>query len=144
MKNITTSKGGGFLSLIKKIVNYRLSTIYKKKHTAFMKNHPKWNFEEFTTFLLLYASNADLELSINEEEEMKKRLDLDKYEKIKQEFDASSDYKIIQIILSYKGIYFPTLDRTKELLNLIKKQFFADGDFSTLEKNTYRILQKLL
>lgn len=109
-----------------------------------MKNHPKWNFEEFTTFLLLYASNADLELSINEEEEMKKRLDLDKYEKIKQEFDASSDYKIIQIILSYKGIYFPTLDRTKELLNLIKKQFFADGDFSTLEKNTYRILQKLL
>ena len=109
-----------------------------------MENHPKWNFEEFTTFLLLYASNADLELSASEEALMKKRLDLKKYDAVKKEFDKNSDYETIQTILSYKGIYFPTIDRTKELLNLIKQQFFADGEFSTLEKNTYRILQKLL
>lgn len=109
-----------------------------------MKDHPKWNFEEFTTFLLLYASNADLELSLSEEIEMKKRLELQKYEQIKNEYDRASDYEIIQTILSYKGIYFPTLDRTKELLDMIKKQFFTDGEFSTLEKNAFRILQKLL
>jgi len=109
-----------------------------------MKDHPKWNFEEFTTFLLLYASNADLELSESEETEMKKRLDLKRYEKIKEEFDNSSDYEIIQTILSYKGIYFPTIDRTKELLELIKKQFFSDGEFSTLEQNAFRLLKKLL
>ncbi len=109
-----------------------------------MNDHPKWNFEEFTTFLLLYASNADLELSASEESEMKKRLDLRKYEQIKKEYDSASDYEIIQTILSYKGIYFPTLSRTKELLDMIKKQFFADGEFSTLEKNAFRILQKLL
>ncbi len=109
-----------------------------------MKDHPKWNFEEFTTFLLLYASNADLELSPDEEVEMMKRLDLKKYEAIKEEYESSSDYEIIQTILSYKGLYFPTIERTKELLSLIKSQFFADGEFSILEKNTFRILKKLL
>jgi len=109
-----------------------------------MKDHPKWNFEEFTTFLLLYASNADLELSEDEELEIKKRLDIDSYDSIKGEYDSSSDYEIIQIILSYKGIYFPTIDRTTELLDLIKKQFYADGEFSTLEKNAFRVLKKLL
>lgn len=109
-----------------------------------MKDHPKWNFEEFTTFLLLYASNADLELSEVEESEIKKRLDLKRYESIKELYDNSSDYEIIQTILSYKGIYFPTIERTKELLDLIRKQFFADGEFSTLEKNAFRVLKKLL
>lgn len=109
-----------------------------------MTDHPKWNFEEFTTFLLLYASNADLELSESEEAEMKNRLNPKSYEAVKGEFEKFSDYEIIQTIMSYKGIYFPTADRTKELLELLKKQFFADGEFSTLEKNTFRILQKLL
>ena len=40
-----------------------------------MKDHPKWNFEEFTTFLLLYASHADLDLSEEEEEMLKKKLE---------------------------------------------------------------------
>ena len=109
-----------------------------------MKDHPKWNFEEFTTFLLLYASNADLELSESEEEAMKSRLDPAHYEAVKDVFDNASDYEIIQIILSYKGLYFPTIPRTNELLDLIKKQFFADGEFSVLEKNVFRILKKLL
>ena len=90
-----------------------------------MKDHPKWNFEEFTTFLLLYASHADLDLSESEEAEMKKRLDSDNYESIKEVYESSSDYEIIQTIMSYKGIYFPTIERTKELLALIKKTIFC-------------------
>ncbi len=109
-----------------------------------MKDHPKWNYEEFTTFLLLYASHADLELSESEEKAMLDRLDPAHYEAVKEVFDRSSDYEIIQVILSYKGLYFPTLSRTEELLDLLKKQFFADGEFSTLEKNTFRLLKKLL
>lgn len=109
-----------------------------------MSDHPKWNFEEFTTFLLLYASHADLELSDSEETEMQTSLDLKRYESIKSEYDNASDYEIIQTILSYKGVYFPTIERTQELLALIKKQFFADGEFSTLEKNAFLLLQKLL
>ena len=109
-----------------------------------MKDHPKWNFEEFTTFLLLYASHADLDLSEEEEEKMKNRLNLESYNAIKEVYDNSSDYEIIQIIMSYKGVYFPTIDRTRELLDMIKKQFFADGEFSTLEKNAFRVLKKLL
>ena len=109
-----------------------------------MKDHPKWNFQEFTTFLLLYASNADLELSESEEVAMKKRLDPEHYKAVKETFDNSSDYEIIQIIMSYKGLYFPTLSRTEELLEMLKKQFFADGEFSTLEKNAFRLLKKLL
>ena len=109
-----------------------------------MKDHPKWNFQEFTTFLLLYASHADLELSESEEAAMLNRLDPIHYEAVKDVFDNSSDYEIIQIVLSYKGLYFPTLSRTEELLEMLKKQFFEDGEFSTLEKNAFRLLKKLL
>jgi len=93
---------------------------------------------------VLYASHADLKLSESEEEAMRNRLDSEHYEAVKGIFNNSSDYEIIQIILSYKGLYFPTLSRTEELLDMLKKQFFADGEYSTLEKNTFRLLKKLL
>jgi hypothetical protein len=41
-------------------------------------------------------------------------------------------------------LYFPTSERTNELLYLMKKEFMADGEFSLLEKNLMRILKKLL
>lgn len=109
-----------------------------------MSTHPKWNFEEFTTFLLLYASKADMHISEEEEQAMQSRLDPDHYKAVKKEFEESSDYQHIQTIMSYKGLYFPTAEQREELLDLLKKQFFADGEFSLMEQNLFRFLKKLL
>jgi len=112
--------------------------------SAKFNDHPKWNFEEFTTFLLLYAAHADMELSPSEEALMKERIPEERYEVIKAEYDQLNDYDHIQLILSYKGLYFPTTTRRDELLDLMQKQFNADGDFSLLERNLITILKRLL
>ena len=72
------------------------------------------------------------------------RVSPDVFEAIYSEYEEMGEFEILQTILSYKGIYFPTLDRKNELLALVQKQFEADGDFSTLEKGLILFLQKLL
>ena len=109
-----------------------------------MSENIKWNFEEFTAYLLLYASNADLDISPEEEDLIKKRLPEQSYQAVKDEFLKGNDYQHIQTILNYKGLYFPTEERARELMDLIMKQFHIDGHFSQLEKNHLKILKRLI
>ena len=109
-----------------------------------MSDHPKWNFEEFSAFLMLYAASADLKVTTDEKDAIMEKVNEDTFQKIWKEYNSMSDINKINTILSYKGLYFPTADRTNELLDLMKKEFMADGEFSLLEKNLMRILKKLL
>lgn len=109
-----------------------------------MEDEPKWNSEEFITFLLLHASHADLEFTDDEREAIALRVSPDVFEAIYSEYEEMGEYEILQTILSYKGLYYPTLSRKTEMLDLVKKQFEADGDFSTLEKGLMLFLEKLL
>lgn len=109
-----------------------------------MSDTPKWNSEEFITFLLLHASHADLEFTDDEREMIAKRVSPDVFESIYSEYEEMGEFEILQTILSYKGLYYPTLDRKHELLDIIKAQFHADGEYTTLEKGLMRFLEKLL
>jgi hypothetical protein len=109
-----------------------------------MNDHPKWNFQEFSAFLMLYAASADLKVTTDEKEAILQKVNKETFNAIWKEYHSMSDINKINIILSYKGLYFPTSERTNELLYLMKKEFMADGEFSLLEKNLMRILKKLL
>jgi len=109
-----------------------------------MSIEPKWNSEEFITFLLLHASHADLEFTDDEREAIMERVSPDVFEDIYSNYEEMGEFEILQTILSYKGLYYPTMDRKHELLDLIRKQFEADGDFSPLEKGLILFLEKLL
>ena len=109
-----------------------------------MSETRRWNFEEFTSYLLLYAANADLEITTDEEAMIQKHTSPKQYEEIKAKFDKDSDYERIQEIISYKGLYFPTQDRARELMAKIIKLFKVDGHFSTLEENSLRLLKRLI
>jgi len=106
--------------------------------------HPKWSFKEFSTFLLIYAASADHIVAPEEEAMMKERIDEQIYNKILEEHDQLNDYQKAQVILEYKGLYFPTTDRKQELIDLMKKQFLSDGVFSQLEKNLMLVLERLM
>jgi len=109
-----------------------------------MADQEKWNFEEFTTYLLLYASQSDLEITEDEIALIKKRISEEQFQNIKSEFDQANDYQQIQTILSYKGLYFPTEARARELIELVNTQFNIDGHFSVLEQNSMRLLKRLI
>lgn len=109
-----------------------------------MSDAPIWNYEEFRTYLLLYAANADLDYSAEEEVMIKNTISLSSYEKVKAVYDKTNDYEHIQTILKYKGIYFPTADQAKELIDQMVMMFNADGNFSVMEQNCLRLLKKLI
>ncbi len=103
-----------------------------------------WNYEEFRTYILLYAANADLEFTADEEAMILNTISKASYDKVKIAYDAANDYEHIQTILKYKGLYFPTADQAHELIELIVKVFQVDGHFSTLEKNCLLLVKKLI
>lgn len=119
----------------------KIHYLYKKQHTMSDIN---WNFEEFTSYLLLYASNADSEISEDEIAMIKSRISEEQYTAIRKAFDEANDFQRIQKILSYKGLYFPTESRARELMALITQLFKVDGHFSTLEENSLRLLKRLI
>ncbi len=103
-----------------------------------------FNFEEFSTFLLLYAANADLEFTEDEREMIMSRVSKDTFEKVNQVFEEQSDFARLQTIIDYKGLHYPTVARREELMDMMRKLFEADGEYSTLEKNLMMFLDKLM
>jgi hypothetical protein len=104
----------------------------------------KWNYEEFVTFVLLYASHVDMEFSDEEKNKISEHLPPETFDKMFLQFTDMSDYEALQAILSYKGLYYPTQDRKQELLDKIKQVFFADGDYSVMERELLHFLEKLM
>lgn len=109
-----------------------------------MSNKPKWNENEFRTFLLIHASHADLEFTDDERQAIVDIVSNETFEEIYGQYEEMGEYEIIQTIMDYKGLYYPTLDRKEELLAIIQKQFAADGHISKLEKSLMLFLNKLL
>lgn len=103
-----------------------------------------WNQNEFLAFTLLYAAHVDIEFSDEEKEKIKSIVDEKTYEELYAKFMDMSDYASLEVILSYKGLYFPTAARKQELLSHMKSLFEADGDFSVMEKGLLTFLEKLM
>lgn len=109
-----------------------------------MSDNLTFNFSEFTTFLLLYAANADLEFTEDERKMIMSRVSKDTFEKVNRVFEEQSDYARLQTIMDYKGLHYPTVARRDELFDMMRKLFEADGEYSTLEKNLMMFLDKLM
>lgn len=108
------------------------------------ENNYNWNYNEFCTYLLIYAAYADLEFSKPEKEAILKNIDQEHFDKIESVYLESSDFHRLQIIIDHKGLYYPTLSQKEELLQKMKALFEADGEYSYLEKNLLLFLTKLL
>jgi hypothetical protein len=109
-----------------------------------MSDEIEWNYDEFVTFVLLYASHVDMDFSEEERAKITERLPSATFDKMYATFQDMSDYEALQNILSYKGLYYPTPERKKELLDKIKLVFFADGDYSVMERELLHFLDKLM
>jgi hypothetical protein len=109
-----------------------------------IKDHPKWNYNEFLCFILIYASHADMEFSEEEREVIKTQIDEDHSAPLYAEFEELTDYERIQTIQAYKGLYYPTHERRDEILFRIRTLFESDGKFDVMEQNMFRMLKKIM
>lgn len=85
-----------------------------------------------------------MEYSPEEQQMIQSKLDVDTYDKLYNEFINMTDFQALQTIISYKGVYFPTVDQRQELLHNVKKICFVDGEFASIEKEIMYFLEKLL
>lgn len=104
----------------------------------------KWSYNEFLAFLLIYISHVDMEFAEEEKAMIKENVGLVTFEKMVAEFDSMSDYKAYETILSYKGVYFPTVEQKNELIDKMKDLFHADADFNIMEKELLHFLDKMM
>jgi len=109
-----------------------------------LSTHPKWNNKEFCAFLLLYSALADKVITPEEKAMVLDNVNEEVYSQILNEIEANTDEVNKSILMSYQGLYFPTLERKKELLYMVKKEFYADMDFSEVEIELYNTLESIM
>ena len=104
----------------------------------------KWSFNEFLAFLLIYVANVDMEFAEEEKMMIKKNVGETTYTKMLVEFESMSDYKAYDTILSYKGVYFPTVEQKGEIMEKITDLFHADAEFNIMEKELLHFLDRMM
>jgi len=103
-----------------------------------------WTKKEFKAYLLLYAAQADFNISPEEKEIILSKIDRKTYKKIMKELKADNDYQSIQKIQENIEKHNYSHKFLENLLNDIKEVFFADGSFDILERNMLMFLNKIL
>jgi hypothetical protein len=105
---------------------------------------PDWNESEFLAFVLLYGANIDMEYTDEEKAIIQQIVDRDHYTKIRDFFESLNDTQCLQIIQEFKGLYYPTADRTDLLLSKLDELFASDGVYSNIETVCRQMLNRLL
>lgn len=109
-----------------------------------MSEKYKWNESEFLTFLLMYCAHIDMEFQDHEKEMIQQLLDKEHYIEVRDVFRKSNDSECIEIIRSFKGLYFPTHNRKEALVDRVRKLFEVDGDYTQLERGVLGLLDRIL
>lgn len=102
------------------------------------------SFNEFLCITLLYAATVNEEFTPEEKASIIKQVGIETYENMYVKFDKMSDFEALETIAHHKGIHYPTPERRQEVLDRIKVIFEADNEFDVLEKEIFRLLERIL
>ena len=109
-----------------------------------MATKQHWTKAELVAYILLYASQSDMIVSNKERNVIISKVDMNTFQKIRDEFDEDNDYQSIQKIMAgLKEHNYSKMD-IDLLFADIKMLFFADGNFNVSERTMYKLLKKLL
>ena len=109
-----------------------------------MGNYTNWTEEEFKAYLLIYASESNYEVTIEEKELIDFSFDEQIIDKIKSEVNNLNDYQKSQIIVEYIKLKKYDQNRLDKLLDEVKNMYEIDGQFDLYEQSIFKMLKKLL
>ena len=105
---------------------------------------PLWTKDELIAYLLLYAAHSDLKEDNHERNVIIKKVDMQTFQKIHDEFSKDNDFQSIQKILASIAHHNYNEENTNQILADIKGLFFADGDFDIREHSMLLFLKRIL
>lgn len=106
-----------------------------------MKNLTK---DEFRTYCLLFAANADFNITKQEIIAIGAKIDPEDFVRVYNWFEADSDMERVETIQANKTQYIKNEDDKQNLIKELKEVFFADGVFDSVEKSIFFMLKKVL
>ena len=109
-----------------------------------MGNYTNWTEEEFKAYLLIYASESNYEVTIEEKELIDFSFDEQIIDKIKSEVKNLNDYQKSQIIVEYIKLKKYDQNQLDKLLDEVKNMYEIDGQFDLYEQSIFNMLKKLL
>ena len=109
-----------------------------------MGNYTNWTEEEFKAYLLIYASESNYEVTIEEKELIDFSFDEQIIDKIKSEVNNLNDYQKSQIIVEYIKLKEYDQNQLDKLLDEVKNMYEIDGQFDLYEQSIFNMLKKLL
>jgi len=109
-----------------------------------MENYTNWTEEEFKAYLLIYASESNYEVTIEEKELIDFSFDEQIIDKIKSEVKNLNDYQKSQIIVEYIKLKKYDQNQLDKLLDEVKNMYEIDGQFDLYEQSIFNMLKKLL
>lgn len=101
-------------------------------------------FEDFKSFLLICAASSDHNISKEEHDFIVRIIPEKRYVAIKRIVDRCSDFECMNIIAEHKDKFVPDEAARKDLINDLLALFNSDHNYSTLERNMFLALKKIL
>jgi uncharacterized tellurite resistance protein B-like protein len=103
-----------------------------------------WTYPEFHAFVLFYAANADSRITPEETALIRANLTEEQFLSIESAFKSHADTAVLNHILTYRDRYFSTPAERERLLADMQAVFYADSNFSIMERNVQRIFQRMI
>lgn len=103
-----------------------------------------WTQEEFKAYLLIYASQSDHSVTVEEQELLEERIGSSIFKKINKEIKSDNDYQRLQKVMGYIEENDYSQSELDALLAEMKEVFVSDGDFDVIEQATLRFMSKIL
>ncbi|MBC8310777.1 MAG: deoxyribose-phosphate aldolase [Candidatus Marinimicrobia bacterium] len=114
------------------------------KNGVIMKNtENKWTIEEFQAYLYLYAVQANLSESVEEQEFIGSNLNADLVKRMRKEIGKDNDYQRVQKVMGFIDANNYSKEDLENLLNEVKEIFLCDDKFDSSEKQLFSFLKKL-
>ncbi|MCQ2318021.1 MAG: hypothetical protein MJZ90_03765 [Bacteroidales bacterium] len=100
--------------------------------------------DEFRTYCLLFAANADFNITKQEIIAIGAKIDPEDFVRVYNWFEADNDRERIETIQANKVKYVKNEEDKNKLLDELKEVFFADGVFDSVERSIFLMLKKFL
>jgi hypothetical protein len=103
-----------------------------------------WNKKELQIYILLLCANADHDESKEELRIIKSKSDASTFERIYKEFKQDSEEERIEKIDDAVQLLEYSISELNDLRREMYEVFFADCNFSVMERNLDKILDNIL
>ena len=104
----------------------------------------EWDKEQFLAYVLLYAANADLEMSQEEEDYIQEQVGEKEYEEVKEIFLKDTEKERAYKIIDYSQGEDFDQEYAQMIKNDLEELFLADGEYTHWEKAIGRALTRLM